>query len=68
MKERCLNGPAVLAEDSALEFQDVLLGRKPHTELSDRARSVCQFDSHLRVVTNPAVSHNILEFCARVLA
>ena len=47
------DGPAVLAEDSALEFQDVLLGRKPHTELSDRARGVCQFDSHLRVVTNP---------------
>lgn len=47
------DGPTVLADDVALEFQDVLLGRKPHTELSDRARTQCQFDSHLRCATNP---------------
>ncbi|MFV1968600.1 MAG: DUF5703 domain-containing protein, partial [Pirellulaceae bacterium] len=47
------DGPTVLPNDSALEFQDVLLGRKPHTELSDHTRALCQFDSHLSVVTNP---------------
>ena len=47
------DGPTVLADDVALEFQDVLLGRKPHTELSDRALAQCQFDSHLRCVINP---------------
>ncbi len=47
------DGPTILPASSALELQDVLLGRKPLTELSDRARALCQFDSHLRVVTNP---------------
>jgi Domain of unknown function (DUF5703)/Glycosyl hydrolase family 95 catalytic domain/Glycoside hydrolase family 95, C-terminal domain len=47
------DGPTILPDESALEFQDVLLGRKPHTDLSARALERCQFDSHLRVVTNP---------------
>ena len=47
------DGPAVLPDDVAAEFQDVLLGRKPHTELSPRAKDLCQFDSHLNVVTQP---------------
>lgn len=47
------DGPAVLPDDVAAEFQDVLLGRKPHTELSPRAKDLCQFDSQLNVVTQP---------------
>lgn len=47
------DGPTVLPDDVATEFQDVLLGRKPHTELSPRAKGLCQFDSQLNVVTEP---------------
>jgi len=47
------DGPTVLPDDTAIEFQDVLLGRKPHTALSPRAKSLCQFDSRLRVVIEP---------------
>ncbi|MBU6239285.1 MAG: hypothetical protein KGQ51_15800 [Planctomycetes bacterium] len=47
------DGPTVLPEDVAAEFQDVLLGRKPHTEMSPRAKDLCQFDSQLNVVTQP---------------
>ena len=47
------DGPTILPEDVAKEFQDVLLGRKEHTELSPRAYALCQFDSHLRASTNP---------------
>ena len=28
-------------------MQDVLAGRKPQDELSERARAICQFESHL---------------------
>jgi hypothetical protein len=48
------DGPTVLPDDVAAEFQDVLLGRKPHTALSPRAKALCRFDSQLRVVTEPA--------------
>jgi len=48
------DGPTVLPDDVAAEFRDVLLGRKPHTDLSPRARALCRFDSQLRVVTEPA--------------
>ena len=47
------DGPTVLPNDVAAEFQDVLLGRKKHTEMSEHARALCQFDSHLRATTNP---------------
>jgi hypothetical protein len=47
------DGPTVLPDDVAAEFQDVLLGRKPHTAMSPRAKALCQFDSQLNVVTNP---------------
>lgn len=47
------DGPTVLPDDVAAEFQDVLLGKKPHTELSLRAKGLCQFDSQLNVVTEP---------------
>jgi len=47
------DGPTVLPDDVAEEFQDVFLGRKEHTELSERARTLCSFDSHLRAATNP---------------
>ena len=47
------DGPAVLPDDVAIEFQDVLLGRKPHTAMSPRAKTLCQFDSQLNVVTEP---------------
>ena len=47
------DGPTVLLNDVAAEFQDVLLGRKKHTELSPRADTMCRFDSHLRASTRP---------------
>jgi len=47
------DGPTILPEEIAVELRDVLLGRRKHTELSARARTLCQFDSHLRVVTRP---------------
>lgn len=49
------NGPTVLPDDVAAEFRDVLLGRKPLTEMSQRAKELCQFDSQLNVVTQPPV-------------
>ena len=48
-----LDGPTVLPDDVADEFQDVLLGRKKHTEMSPRAYAMCRFDSHLRASTAP---------------
>jgi hypothetical protein len=47
------DGPTVLPNDVAVEFQDVLLGRKPHTAMSPRAKALCQFDSQLNVVSEP---------------
>jgi hypothetical protein len=47
------DGPTVLPDDVAIEFQDVLLGRKPHTAMSPRAKALCQFDSQLNVVAEP---------------
>jgi len=47
------DGPTILPDDVAREFQDVLLGRKESTKLSERAYALCQFDSHLRASTNP---------------
>jgi len=47
------DGPTVLPDHVAAEFQDVLLGRKPHTAMSPRAKVLCQFDSQLNVVTTP---------------
>jgi hypothetical protein len=41
----------VLADDVAMEFQDVFLGRKPLAEMSMQAKQQCQFDSQLNVVT-----------------
>ena len=63
------DGPTLLPDDVAPEFQDVLLGRKEHTELSERARTLCSFDSHLRASTNPNagrytwISHVISSGC-----
>jgi hypothetical protein len=47
------DGPKVLSDDVAIEFQDVFLGRKPLTEMSAQARQQCQFDCQLNVVTQP---------------
>ncbi len=47
------DGPTVLPDDVAAEFQDVLLGRKSHTAMSPRAKALCQFDSQLRAVIEP---------------
>jgi hypothetical protein len=47
------DGPKVLADDVAMEFQDVFLGRKPLAEMSLQAKQQCQFDSQLNVVTQP---------------
>lgn len=49
------DGPKVLADDVAMEFQDVFLGRKPLAEMSLQAKQQCQFDSQLNVVTQPPV-------------
>ena len=43
------NGPKVLPEDVAKEFQDVMRGRKPAWELSERAIAECPYDSQLHV-------------------
>jgi hypothetical protein len=43
------NGPKVLPEDVAKEFQDVMRGRKPAWELSERAIAECSYDSQLHV-------------------
>jgi len=43
----------VLPDDVAVEFRDVLLGRKPHTAMSPRAKTLCRFDSQLNVVSEP---------------
>ncbi|MFM8221369.1 MAG: glycosyl hydrolase family 95 catalytic domain-containing protein, partial [Planctomycetaceae bacterium] len=50
------DGPKVLPDDVAIEFQDVFLGRKPLTKMSPRAKELCQFDCHLNVVTLPPVN------------
>ena len=47
------DGPKVLPDDVAIEFQDVFLGRKPLTKMSPRAKELCQFDCQLNVVTQP---------------
>ena len=47
------DGPTVLSDDVALEFQDVLLGRKPVSAMSAHAKALCQFDSQLRATTEP---------------
>jgi hypothetical protein len=47
------DGPKVLSDDVASEFQDVFLGRKPLAEMSPQAKQQCQFDSQLNVVTQP---------------
>jgi hypothetical protein len=41
------DGPVVLPEDIAFEVQDVLAGRKLKDQLTERARALCQFESHL---------------------
>lgn len=41
------DGPVVLPDDVAAEYQDVWLGRKPNTELSTRAASHGTFDGGL---------------------
>jgi len=47
------DGPVVLPDDVALEYQQVMQGEKKHTELSDRARSLGRFDCQLSVLDRP---------------
>ena len=47
------DGPTMLPDVVALEFQDVLLGRKPVSAMSPQAKALCQFDSQLRATTEP---------------
>ena len=47
------DGPVVLSDEVAQEVQDLLLGRKPHTQLSEHANAQCIFDGHLRVTRSP---------------
>lgn len=47
------NGPVELPDGVAAEVQDVMLGRKPHTAMSPRAREYCRFEGHLNVVAGP---------------
>ena len=46
------NGSKVLPEDVAKEFQDVMLGRKPAWEMSQRAIAACSYDSQLHAVAS----------------
>lgn len=45
------DGPRILPEDVAQEFREVFKGKKKKSELTERARKMCLFDSHLRVVS-----------------
>lgn len=45
------DGPALLPEDVAQEFQDVIYGRKPYPEFSPKARDWGQFCSHLNALS-----------------
>jgi hypothetical protein len=44
------DGPVILPDDVAIEYQDVLLGRKSALQLSDRARALGQYEAGLRVL------------------
>ena len=44
------DGPVVLPPEVAREVRQVLFGQKKLTELSDRARELCAFESHLFVI------------------
>ncbi|MDO8686107.1 MAG: DUF5703 domain-containing protein [Clostridiales bacterium] len=46
------DGPVLLPEDVACEYQDVILGRKETTEFTDRARRFGKFESHLHVISS----------------
>lgn len=46
------DGPVILPEDVAQEFQDVYRGRKSNTKLSQRARTFGQYDWSLAVFAN----------------
>jgi len=48
------DGPVLLPDDVAEEFQDVYLGRKSNLQLSKRARAMGQYDSSLRVLAEPS--------------
>ena len=45
------DGPALLPDDVAQEFQDVIYGRKPYPEFSPKARDWGQFCSHLNALS-----------------
>jgi len=47
------DGPVVLPDDVAEEFRDVYLGKKSNIQLSERARALGQYDSHLRLLSEP---------------
>jgi len=47
------DGPVILPESAGREFQDVYLGRKKVSALSDETRRLCWFDSSLRTVAEP---------------
>ncbi len=47
------DGPTILPDDLARDFQDLYLGRKAMSRLDPRTRAACQFDSSLRVVVEP---------------
>ena len=44
------DGPVILPDDVAKEFQDVYLGRKSTLQFSERARALGQYDSSLRAL------------------
>jgi glycosyl hydrolase family 95/uncharacterized protein DUF5703 len=44
------DGPVILPDDVAMEFQDVYLGRKSNLQFSQRARALGQYDGSLRVL------------------
>ena len=48
------DGPVVLPDDVAMEFQQVLQGKRKPKEMSDRAKAICRFESHLFESTHHA--------------
>jgi len=67
------DGPVILSDEVAAEFQDVYLGRKGNLQLSERARALGQYDSSLRVLAGaegelaagryPWISHVVSSGC-----
>ena len=54
------DGPVVLPDDVAREFQDVHLGRKKNEELSERAYVLCNYDEGLKSARRGALPFRVV--------